>query len=352
MIAGARDYKTSTTSTSYYSTCLFHRLDTIVFINLANLLLSTAWEAEVVRKEDAAMETFSVASRFPARRRAAQACVACRMRKTRCDAAYPRCGFCETHDIDCVYRDAQQPRIDYNTQVLLERIQLLEDRIIDRQGAPALSQQQTSLQAAPPPPLAKDVQGSTADLDVQIALSHTANANHVYSWPIVSQLLSETQEPADWPSGDATDIFFKPVSARLESPPSSWRLYSDTSSSRTPAQDRELVSVYFTEVNVFFPLLSLGDVQSIHAAVVSDDADVDNGASGTVPAAEYALLLLVLCLASFVSEGHNLIRIPHEGPTKPISPIEERLWSKAKLLLGSISSEVSLLSAQCAMLAR
>ncbi|KAF5593393.1 3-oxoacyl-reductase [Fusarium subglutinans] len=69
-------------------------------------------------------------NQFPNRRRVIQACVNCRMRKTRCDAAQPRCGLCTSQNVDCVYRDAKQPKIDYNTQVLLERMQLLEDRIL------------------------------------------------------------------------------------------------------------------------------------------------------------------------------------------------------------------------------
>lgn len=145
----------------------------------------------------------SVTSRFPNRRRAAQACVACRMRKTRCDAAQPRCGFCDLHNIDCVYRDAQQPRIDYNTQVLLERIQLLEDRVT---GQP-LNQHFTTPTTQHP----ESKHDEPAELDVQIALSHTANANHVYSWPIVQHLIAGVTTPDARPTGDAIDVFFEPA---------------------------------------------------------------------------------------------------------------------------------------------
>ena len=69
-------------------------------------------------------------NQFPDRRRGVQAGVNYRMRKTRCDAAQPECGLCTTQNVDCVYRDARQPRTNYNIQTLLEWMQLLRDRIV------------------------------------------------------------------------------------------------------------------------------------------------------------------------------------------------------------------------------
>lgn len=290
----------------------------------------------------------SVTSRFPNRRRAAQACVACRMRKTRCDAAQPRCGFCALHNIDCVYRDAQQPRIDYNTQVLLERIQLLEDRLT---GQPQT--QEAVLAATAQQPGAKHDE-PVAELDVQIALSHTANANHVYSWPLVQQLILDVTGPDRRPKGDATDVFFEAsASAPRPQAPVPWSLLDDVDQSSQPFSWSELVEAYFSEVNVFFPLLSKSRLVAILQTATAQTVLSGNGRGETYnEPSDQALLLLVLCLAAFVKGGGNIIRVGGKPSQGWHSQLEDQLWSKAKLLLGFISADITLISAQCAMIAR
>ncbi|TDZ60843.1 Citrinin biosynthesis transcriptional activator ctnR [Colletotrichum trifolii] len=160
--------------------------------------------------------SFSAAHYFPARRRVWQACTNCRARKTRCDAAKPKCSLCVTQNVECVYRDSNQPRIEQNTRILLERIQMLEDRLFASPVFAAPQGQQGQQQSAnTPSPQAvrqpttpgsvlaqtRDVVHDAAvtaerpeadsDGQIPIPLSHTANANHVFEWPIVQQLLSE-----------------------------------------------------------------------------------------------------------------------------------------------------------------
>jgi Fungal Zn(2)-Cys(6) binuclear cluster domain len=43
---------------------------------------------------------------FPTRRRALQACEACRAKKSKCDNERPSCGSCIQHGIECVYKGA------------------------------------------------------------------------------------------------------------------------------------------------------------------------------------------------------------------------------------------------------
>lgn len=266
------------------------------------------------------------------------------MRKTRCDAAQPRCGFCALHNVDCVYRDAQQPRIDYNTQVLLERIQLLEDRMT---GLPP--SQQSGIPTAQPAGAKHDE--SVAELDVQIALSHTANANHVYSWPLVQQLISEVTPHDIRPKGDAIDVFFEAAGALPHNlAPMSWSLSDDVDQVKLPLEWTELVEAYFTEVNVFFPLLSKSRLLGILQTATTEG--IDGPSEGLHDPAGHALLLLVLCLATFVRGGGNIIRLGSKAPEGWHSQLEDRLWAKAKLLLGFVSAEITLESAQCAMLAR
>ncbi len=117
--------------------------------------------------------------------------------------------------VECVYNEPQQPRIEPNTRVLLERIQLLEDRLFASpvfsspsapptvHASPWFAQQASGADPGfrPTPIPASDSPGALSSLgrapptpdaafDLQIALSHTANANHVYEWPIVRELLA------------------------------------------------------------------------------------------------------------------------------------------------------------------
>ena len=41
---------------------------------------------------------------FPTRRRALQACEACRAKKSKCDNERPSCGSCRQHGVECVYK--------------------------------------------------------------------------------------------------------------------------------------------------------------------------------------------------------------------------------------------------------
>ncbi|KAF4448693.1 oleate-activated transcription factor 1 [Fusarium austroafricanum] len=309
-------------------------------------------------------------TQFPNRRRVIQACVNCRMRKTRCDAAQPRCGLCTSQDVDCVYRDARQPKVDYNTQVLLERMQLLEDRLLSS----ASSSQTNSLAHHTPPinhqePSIQQQPNSQSDshepvFEVQIPLSHTANANHVFSWGLVQELLSETSNDQELPMyTDATEVFFQQRQSdthpsTTSRPPLSWRLYDDPHLFGV-SQLRELVNHYFTHVNIFFPLLLKSNILDILDKVTAAEVYKDE----QVPAVEmpqYGLLLVVLCLSVLSSSGQSNIRLdnnhgnPHATPESSNiqdKQIKYHLWDKARLILGYVSTDMSLAAAQSSMLA-
>jgi hypothetical protein len=293
------------------------------------------------------------------------------MRKSRCDAAQPKCGLCATQNVDCVYRDARQPKIDYNTQVLLERMQLLEDRLLsasssatrnNASGAQGVQQSYILPESA--------TVAQVPVLEGQIPLSHTANANHVFSWPLVQELLSEASKDRQdtEPYPDATDIFFL---QRLDDhhfltmsqPPSSWKLFDDkTISFRNSLDDtiyqlRGLIDLYFAKVNIFFPLLLKSDIIDIFNAMAAKEG-YGHEQIDTVEMPQYGLLLVVLCLALLSSSGQSNVRLDgkHGNQQPSSSPDDNRLmrhlWDKARLVLGYIPTDMSLTAAQGSMLAR
>ncbi|RFN51794.1 oleate-activated transcription factor 1 [Fusarium flagelliforme] len=312
-------------------------------------------------------------NQFPNRRRVIQACVNCRMRKTRCDAAQPKCGLCTTQNVDCVYRDARQPKIDYNTQVLLERMQLLEDRLLSTsrnnpsqpQGSgidrSSIAEQQSESLPEPTTVSQEPV------FEVQIPLSHTANANHVFSWGLVQDLLSEASNNVHDMEAhtDATDVFFHPQpNNSTPYPPSSWKLFDEKTLSFSNSVDvtvfefRGLIHLYFTDVNIFFPLLLKSDIIEILDATASREVygrEMDNN----VEMPHYGLLLVVLCLALLSASGQSNIRLTGEDgsqrpPSRTVNAEDElryHLWDKAKLVLGYIMTDMSLATAQSSMLA-
>ncbi|KAI1631204.1 hypothetical protein F4809DRAFT_646656 [Biscogniauxia mediterranea] len=353
--------------------------------------------------------SFSPSHYFPQRRRVLQACMNCSKRKTRCDGAKPKCSLCMTQNVECVYRDAPQPRIEQNTRILLERIQLLEDRLMSSPiftttsnnpavgsggagagigaggGVAAVTPTPSHTSSQPDinhhsssPGLRPQQDRLVSDPDVPIPLSHTANANHVYRWPIVQQLLSSQEGGGGGVRGagggggggerrDPTDpigIFFEPSSSRVATltPTESWRLfrgYHLPSPAKTVAEYHHLVDVYFAEITMFFPLLAPSEVLETLEVVATSELGGEHH-DDHIPPARYALLLLVLCLSSFVAQGKSLIHASGgSGANDRAAPpnnnedagLDQHLWTKAKLLLGYISSELSLEAAQCAMLA-
>ncbi|KAF5650726.1 oleate-activated transcription factor 1 [Fusarium sp. NRRL 52700] len=302
-------------------------------------------------------------NQFPNRRRVIQACVNCRMRKTRCDAAQPRCGLCASQNVDCVYRDAKQPKIDYNTQVLLERMQILEDRILLSNSK---SQNQTALpQASPTSHHDAQPEGREPVFEVQIPLSHTANANHVFSWSLVQTLLSEndTDEQDLLRYADATEVFFQEQqnikhASTTSLPPASWKLY-DSSYFTAFREDRvarlhDLIHLYFTKVNIFFPLLLKSDVMNTLEMVTAKEV-YGSDKTSVIDMPRYGLLLVVLCLTLLSSSGQSDISIDKSlfsnSSNSPEDQLRTELWCKARLILGFISTDMSLESAQASMLA-
>ena len=80
------------------------------------------------------------------RRRAGNACLVCRSRKTKCDNQRPRCGFCVSNGGNCRYVDSDNSQLDRSTLTILERISQLETSL--SQQIASIAKDRTTLPTA------------------------------------------------------------------------------------------------------------------------------------------------------------------------------------------------------------
>ncbi|EXM15804.1 hypothetical protein RAB80_015329 [Fusarium oxysporum f. sp. vasinfectum] len=300
--------------------------------------------------------------------------------------------LCLSQGVECEYKDAQQPKIDPSTRLVLDRIQPLEEKLLSSPVFAASQASNVTLESIlgdhqsagtsasntekkiPEDDTDRPLRPYTGAADMSYPSSHTANANHVLNWPIVRQLLTSVRQSRDnlpVPESDrvdqshgATDISFRSGSALpgrwTDHPVDTWRLSNDEtlSSLHDPTKYEDLVSAFFEGVNVFFPLLSIGPIlDRLRRITNTEHSEVARWDTDSSPA-QYCLLLLVLCLGSFVHRGGTQIKYnntfsstPTRARTLPYS-LDQHLWRKAQLLLGHASTDISIEAAQCTMLAR
>ena len=170
----------------------------------------------------------------------------------------------------------------------------------------------------------------------------------------------------------ATSVFFRSpgstgwttMSGDNDTPLESWRLFARGGSTPviSPNEGHDLIFSSYSQVNDFFPLISLKDAMTTWEQVVA--VELGEGppqAAAQIPPAQYCRLLLVLSLALFVRQGCSGIRLPDgedfmqdsEGLDAHMSTgHHEDMWRKAQLLLGFVASVATVEAAQCTMLAR
>ncbi|KAL4778400.1 hypothetical protein BJX76DRAFT_144652 [Aspergillus varians] len=61
--------------------------------------------------------------------RAQQACDQCRARKAKCDEGRPACSHCKENNLICVYKEVPPHKQEKSTQLLLDRLQQMEDQL-------------------------------------------------------------------------------------------------------------------------------------------------------------------------------------------------------------------------------
>ncbi|CAI7635289.1 unnamed protein product [Penicillium bialowiezense] len=66
--------------------------------------------------------------------RATQACDQCRTRKAKCDEGRPNCSHCKENNLTCVYKEVPPHKQEKTTQVLLDRMAQMEERLEAKMG--------------------------------------------------------------------------------------------------------------------------------------------------------------------------------------------------------------------------
>lgn len=322
--------------------------------------------------------------KMSAPRRAVQACRTCRHRKTRCDARVPKCSLCVDLKVECIYAEPQAPRIDPNTRLVLERLQLLEDRVLasaPRFVAPVSSPNDREHAFASPAAVSSKCYDPPPENDeslLTLPVTHDATANHVYRWPILHAILDAAGSDGrpSSPFEDATDVFMMRTSPQDSSINiGRWLLFDiDGEHGLNPVSPgftlpltlqtqvsmyEALVEKFFRDIHVFYPVLRKTEVSRILRNVI--DSECFNRHKDVVSLSEHCLLLLVLCLGAFAKAGQTPIsqsRVEQQLAAdrgtdwRRNGSLEDELWGKARLLLGSVTSSDSIEAVQSLLLVR
>lgn len=185
-----------------------------------------------------------------------------------------------------------------------------------------------------------------------------------------------------------TDIFLvEPSRQSSDIGIESWHLFDDESLQYFRRQPRigsydfwdilpvyeNLISAFFANIHAFYPIIRQEQVYKTLHAVFSSEVD-QHGLQDDERQPQYCVLLIVLCLGALAASGNVLLpKMPLQPDNSPqvlwerrqdnpandnqvgvgfSNSLEDRLWKKAQLLLGSVSLDDSLEAGQCFTLAR
>ncbi|KAJ5668822.1 hypothetical protein N7462_009892 [Penicillium macrosclerotiorum] len=288
----------------------------------------------------------SEATEYP-RRRATIACQICRLRKTRCNGARPKCQLCTDLDAECVYREPGI-KLDAGDKLILEHLARIEGLLhssLVSQGTSQLALSSTSpatsndtgigsedpvgkvngVTAAASGKMSAVGLGSWVNPPPTISIStmpkvHTTPALHLLQWPLIRDLVSEPYDPQNL--------------LQLEMAREPLRL--------TPNSGFDLANVpaymqaFFHNANVWYACVNPYTWNRYYRAAL---------AQGFQDGPVSCLVLLVLALGSASRNGSIAFLPPDHEP--PGLPFFAAAWS----LLPSIMMRNSVIATQCMILA-
>ncbi|KAJ5788105.1 hypothetical protein N7457_003095 [Penicillium paradoxum] len=141
------------------------------------------------------------------RRRATIACQICRLRKTRCNGARPKCQLCSDLNAECVYREPGI-KLDAGDKLILDHLarieSLLHSKLCLSATSPATSNDTNRAESDTGLPahgrLSAVGLGSWVNPPISISIStmpkmHTTPALHLLQWPLIRDLVSGGYDP-------------------------------------------------------------------------------------------------------------------------------------------------------------
>ncbi|ERS98826.1 uncharacterized protein SPSK_04006 [Sporothrix schenckii 1099-18] len=220
------------------------------------------------------------AATYP-RKRATQACLTCRFRRTKCDNARPACAACVRLGADCSYREADHSTFDPASLTILNRLDDLERLFRERSAGTA--------PAVPGPPMVQTIppnavnghghghgHGHGRSLDATSPASQISQAQSDLSYAV--DVWSRDKRPQvsidavlQWAplkdEGFTTRMFPSPRRDDATSPEANGALSNGNGSNWRGAIDLDLPAAdavlrsFFDNVHVFNPILEEEDVQ-------------------------------------------------------------------------------------------
>ncbi|KAL4889120.1 hypothetical protein BDV59DRAFT_210531 [Aspergillus ambiguus] len=283
----------------------------------------------------------SEATEYP-RRRATIACQICRLRKTRCNGARPRCQLCTDLDAECVYREPGI-KLDAGDKLIIERLSRIEGLLQSSLAAqhPTFAQSSTSPATSNDTNIGSDdlvnrtsslvnlsgrtsVAGMASWANPPASIStmpkvHTTPALHLLQWPLIRDLVTGPYDPH--------------TLLQLEMAREPLRMTAavglDLSNAATYVQS------FFERVNVWYACVNPYTWPQYHKQAVSQ---------GFQEGAESCVVLLVLALGCASHYG-TISSIPPDREA-PGLPYFTAAWN----LLPSVMMRNSVLAAQCIIL--
>jgi len=183
------------------------------------------------------------------RRRANNACLVCRSRKTKCDNQRPRCGFCVSNGGNCRYVDSDPSQLDRSTLTILDRINQLETSLIIHIDS-TLKDKAFSPNNDQLPGKLRDVHSCAYQTQGHLANSspNESSLTGSVNWrsPAVSEMVqNKPGSPVSVPSDDAppsAEVLLRASDMSIESI-LKWSIFSEAAPHLVPALDIPLIEV-------------------------------------------------------------------------------------------------------------
>ncbi|KAL3473647.1 hypothetical protein BJX99DRAFT_194233 [Aspergillus californicus] len=277
------------------------------------------------------------------RRRATIACQICRLRKTRCNGARPKCQLCTDLDADCVYREPGI-KLDAGDKLIIERLAriegLLQSSLSQTAHFPLSSTSPTTsndTNIGSDDPVIKSssnlaaavkttsIAGLASWTNPPTSIStmpkvHTTPALNLLNWPLIRDLVARPYDPQ--------------TLLQLEMAREPLRMTSPVAFDLSCASDH--VEAFFERVNVWYACVNPYTWPRYYSVAVS---------VGFREGPESCVVLLVLALGCATQYGSIALMSTDRDP--PGLSYFMAAWS----LLPSVLMRNSVVSAQCIILA-